>query len=73
MKIDASTDDRVRVPLADRNSASDGGHHASIDLLHGHETTLYGDKADQQESERKQWTAADANTSIGVGNRRCTR
>lgn len=57
MKVHVGTDTRGLVHSLTTTDAATADITQLDDLLHGHETTLYGDKAYWKESDRQQWTA----------------
>ena len=56
MKVHSGTDTRGLVHSLTTTDAATADITQLDDLLHGHETTLYGDKAYWKESDRQQWT-----------------
>ena len=57
MKVHVGTDTRGLVHSLTTTDAATADITQVGDLLHGHESTLYGDKAYWKESDRQQWTA----------------
>jgi transposase, IS5 family len=70
MKIHVGTDTRGLVHSLTTTDAATADITQLDDLLHGHETTLYGDKAYWKESDRQQWERDGGRYRI---NRRGTR
>ena len=70
MTVHVGTDTRGLVHSLTTTDAGTADITQLDDLLRGHETTLYGDKAYCKESDRQQWTADDGRYRI---NRRGTR